>query len=75
MTQAAQLIQAIRRAGKRGMTYGDLEALRISTCPWKRLEESGHKHLRWNEVLGRKTDRDGLVRFYIHRIGAFVNAT
>lgn len=67
MTQAAQLIQAIRRAGKRGMTYGELEALRISTCPWKRLEESGHKHLRGSENLVRTIGRDGLVRFIIIR--------
>jgi len=69
MTQAAQLIQAIRRSRSKGMTYGELEALRISTCPWKRVQESGDKHLREKEVLARKTGRDGLVRFYIHRMG------
>ena len=43
MTQALQLITAIRASGKRGMTYGELQALRISTAPHKRIEESGWK--------------------------------
>lgn len=68
MTQSAQLIQAIRRAGKRGMTYGELEALRISTCPWKRLQESGRKWLRQGEQLLQGKGRDGLVRFTVIKL-------
>ena len=62
MTQAEQLVKAIRR---KAMTYGDLEALRISTCPWKRLEEAGHRFLRDGEQITRKVGRDGLVRIGI----------
>lgn len=67
MTQAAQLIQAIRQSKKRGMTYGELEALRISTCPWKRIEESGKRHLMPHEELRRRTGKDGLIRFFVER--------
>ena len=62
MTQAEQLVKAIRR---KAMTYGDLEALRISTCPWKRLDEAGHRFLEPGEAIVRKTGRDGLVRIGI----------
>lgn len=65
MTQAARLVLAIRQSGKRGLTYGELEALGISTCPWKRLQESGYKYLRPGERLERKTGCDGLVRFVV----------
>jgi hypothetical protein len=64
MTHAEQLIRAIRR---KAMTYGDLEALRISTCPWKRLEEAGHRFLRDGEQITRKVGRDGLVRIGIDK--------
>ncbi len=67
MTQAAKLIEAIRRAGKSGITWGDLEALRISTCPWVRLKESGHRWLREGERLTSRVGRDGLVRNVIVR--------
>lgn len=67
MTQAHQLILAIRDAGKRGMTWGELEALRISTCPWVRLAESGHRFLRKGERLISRPGRDGLVRNVIVR--------
>lgn len=67
MTQAQQLINAIRRAGRRGMTWGDIEALRVSTCPWVRIAESGHRFLRAGEQIVRKTGRDGLVRLSIAR--------
>ncbi len=67
MTQSQQLIQAIRRSRSKGMTYGELEALRISTCPWKRILESGHKHLRFDEILYRRIGKDGLIRFVIVR--------
>lgn len=62
MSQAAQLIEAIRR---KPMTYLELEALRISTCPWRRLSESGHRHLKPGERIERKTGKDGLVRIGI----------
>lgn len=67
MTQAAQLIAAIRQSKKRGMTYGELEALRVSTCPWRRLIESGHRYLRGGERLERRKGIDGLVRFVVTR--------
>lgn len=62
MTQAEQLVQALRG---RAMTYGDLEVLRISTCPWKRLSESGHRYLKAGEQIVRKTGSDGLVRIAV----------
>jgi hypothetical protein len=62
MTQAQALVNALRR---RAMTYGELEALRISTCPWKRLSESGHMHLKAGEQIKRHTGRDGLVRISV----------
>ncbi len=67
MTHAAQLIQAIRAAGRRGMTDGDLEVLRISACPWKRLSESGHRYLRKGERLIRKVGGNGLKRWAVVR--------
>lgn len=61
MTQAARLIEAIR-SKPNGMTWGDIEALRISTCPWVRLAESGHRHLRPGERIEHVPGDDGLVR-------------
>jgi len=66
MTQAQRLISAIRRR-RSGMTYGELEALKVSTCPWRRISESGSQYLREGERLDRKTGNDGLVRFVIVR--------
>lgn len=64
-TQAAQLVQALRRHPH---TYGDLLALRISTSPWKRLSESGHLYLKPHEQIDRfKRERDGLTVFKIVR--------
>jgi len=66
-THAAQLVAAIRRS-RRGMTYGDLQALRISTAPHKRLAESAHLYLRNHEELQRMPRKsDGLVMFRIVR--------
>ena len=65
MTQAETLVKAIRR---KAMTYGDLESLRVSTCPWKRLSESGHKFLRPGEQIVRKVGRDGLVRIGVGKV-------
>lgn len=67
MTQAERIVSAIRAAGRRGMTWGDIEALRVSTCPWVRLAESGHRFLRAGEQIVRKAGRDGLVRVRIVR--------
>lgn len=67
MTQAAQLIQAIRKSGKRGMTTLELEKLGISQCPWKRLTESGSRYLREGEMLERVEGKDGLRRYMIQR--------
>ena len=65
MTQAQQLINAIRQARAKGMTYGELQDLHVSTSPQKRLAEAGHRYLRAGELLARKTGRDGLVRFVV----------
>lgn len=67
MTHAARLIAAIRAAGRRGLTYLELELLRVSSSPWKRIQESGHLYLRAGERLIRKVGRDGLKRFAIVR--------
>jgi hypothetical protein len=67
MTQAHRLIVAIRDAGKRGMTWGELEKTGISTCPWVRLKESGHRFLRAGERLISREGRDGYVRNVIVR--------
>lgn len=61
MTQAERIVNALR-ASRGGMTYLEMEALRVSTCPWKRLSEAGHRFLRKGERIVRKTGRDGLVR-------------
>lgn len=65
MTQAAQLHAAIRRAGKRGMTYMELNLLAISVSAWKRLAES-RDGLRPGERLERG-ERDGRVVFRVVR--------
>ena len=66
MTQAQIIVNAIRRA-RRGLTYLELEALKVSTCPWKRISESGHRWLKAGEQIVRKTGADGLVRVQIVR--------
>ena len=64
-THAQQLVRHLR---KRAHTYGDLEALRISSCPWQRLKESAHLYLKPHEVLEKfKRKRDGLVVFKVTR--------
>lgn len=65
MTQAETLIRAIRAARGKGLTYLELEMVRASSSPWKRLSESGHRYLRTGEHLIRKVGRDGLKRFAI----------
>lgn len=67
MTKGEQLVQALRG---RWMTWGDLEALRVSTCPWKRLAEpSAQKALRLRgEVIERKTGPDNLLRLRVRKV-------
>lgn len=67
MTQAEALIHAIRRS-RIGMTYLELEMLRVSSCPWRRISESGHRYLREGERLIKEADKQGLVRFRIVRV-------
>jgi len=68
LTQAAQLVRAIRSSQHRGMTYGDLLALKISTAPWKRLAESGDHFLKDHERLHKAPRKlDGLVVWRIVR--------
>jgi len=64
-THAEQIIKAMR--GRGWMTWGDIEALRISTCPWKRLAEGGAAYLRNGERIARKTGEDGLLRLRVVR--------
>lgn len=75
MTQAERLVHEIRmikRFSGQWPTYGELLAARISVCPWKRLEEAGHKYLRKNEVLTRGKDKAGRVVFVISRASSRV---
>lgn len=64
MTQAERLIKALRC---RWFTTGELLDLHISTSPWKRLQESGYKHLRKGEVLKKVKGCDGLLRMKVVR--------
>lgn len=66
MTQAAQLTQALRRGWH---TWGDLQALRISTCPWARLISEGglERNLVAHETLARRIRDDGIVEMKIIR--------
>ena len=62
MTHAEQLIRALRKGWH---TTGDMEALRVSQCPWKRLGESGKRFLRPGERIACKTGADGLKRWKV----------
>jgi hypothetical protein len=65
MTHAAQLIKVLRTGWK---TWGDLEATRISACPWKRINESGQRYLKPGEKILRKVGADGLTRLRVVRL-------
>lgn len=71
MTQAANAVAYIRRHHETSgnwPTYGDLVWFgRAGTCPWQRLRESGHQHLKPGEKLVRDKGPDGLVTFRIVR--------
>lgn len=64
MTHTEQLLAALR---KRWLTWGDMEALRISACPWRRLSESAHRYLRDGERIERRTRKDGLLELRVVR--------
>lgn len=64
MTHTQQLLAALRR---RWMTWGDMEALRVTTCPWKRLGESAHRYLKAGERIERRTRADGLLELRVVR--------
>jgi hypothetical protein len=65
MTQGQKLLQACRR---KAMTYGDLLALGVSTCPHKRLAEA-RRYLKQGERLLRGTNKRGLVTFSVIKHG------
>lgn len=65
MTQASRLYSAIRKAGKRGLTYLELNLLGVSVSPHKRLAESTDG-LQPGERLERG-QRDGRVVFRVVR--------
>lgn len=63
MTQAEQIARELRTGWR---TWCQLERLWIQ-APWKRLAESGWRHLRAGEVIERKTGKDGLIRLRVVR--------
>lgn len=64
-TQAERLFVHLRR---RAHTYGEMEALGISTCPWRRILSSAHL-LRPGESLV-KGSKDGLVTYRVVKVKA-----
>lgn len=64
MTQGQILLQACRR---KEMTYGDLQALGISTSPHKRLVEAAARYLKPFETLRRRVNKAGLIAFKVVR--------
>ena len=64
MTHAEQLIRALRKGWH---TTGDMEALRISACPWRRLssDERPERFLRPGERIASKVGPDGLKRWKV----------
>lgn len=63
MTQAEQLIRELRKGWR---TWGDLEALRISNCPWRRLsaDEKPERFLRKGERIV-KQERSGILHLRV----------
>lgn len=59
-----QFLQLLPHLRRRAMTYGDMQALRISTCPWKRLDDQAHL-LPEGEKLVKGTNKDGLVTWRV----------
>lgn len=60
-TQGARIIAALRKAGKTGLTTGQLAAVVQSNCVWKRVSELPVWHL-----IGGK-------RYYIDRYFRAIN--
>lgn len=59
-TQGQKLVSILKR---RWMTYGDMEDLKVSTCPWKRVKDAipeGH-------ALSKRTNANGLIEWRIVR--------
>lgn len=61
-TQAERLVKALRT---RWMTYGELQDLHISQCPWKRLGEAAWRYLKPGEQIKRVPGADGLLRLRV----------
>jgi hypothetical protein len=59
-TQAERLFVHLRR---KAHTYLEMEALGISSCPWKRIKEYAHQ-LKDGERI-EKGERNGLVTYRI----------
>jgi hypothetical protein len=56
---------------KRWVTAGDLQFLGLSQCPWARINESAHRHLKRGErIVKRKVRSDGLQEQRIVRVVA-----
>ncbi len=67
-SQQQRIIARIRAAGKRGLSYLDLNLLCVSTCAHRRLSSDEHPE-RWLKP-GEKLKRvrvDGRVRLVIER--------
>lgn len=62
--RTAQIFDALRRGWQ---TYGSLQAMRLSTCPWVRIKEGEANHLRPHEQIKRRTRKDGLQEMKIVR--------
>ena len=58
MTQGRFIIAALKR---KGMTYGEMQRLGVSTCPQKRVLEC----LASDEVLQKLRGDDGLIRWRV----------
>ena len=61
-TQYAKLLQALRKAGKHGLTTAELASQVGSNCIWKRAAELGM----WHQI--------GKRHYYIDRSSRFVNS-
>lgn len=63
MTQGRRLIEHLKR---RAMTYGEMQALGISTSPQKRVAESLYER----ELLVKTKGHDNLIRWRVRRLTA-----
>lgn len=63
MTQGRRLIEHLKR---RAMTYGEMQALGISTSPQKRVAESLYE----SESLVKTKGHDNLIRWRVRRLTA-----